>query len=106
MVLQQHPVPPRVRGTTPPPPVVVTHPLLPTPANDPNSIHIITDTSVVSLTLDGFTNVTNPPWFYGQFPGLRRVLGDISTANVMAIPKSDNLCSLTVGLKPEAAEVQ
>ena len=86
-VLQRCLNPPPVRGTTPPPPVVVTRPLVTMPTIAPQSIHVITDTSVVSLILDGNTIITNPPRFYGQFPGLRQVVGDVGTANLMLVPK-------------------
>ena len=81
------PNPPPVRGTTPPPPVVVTRPLVTMPTIAPESIHVITDTSVVTLILDGYTIIANPPRFYGQFPGLRQVVGDVGTVNVMLVPK-------------------
>ena len=83
----QRPKQPPVRGTTPPPPVVVTRPLVTMPTIAPQSIHVITDTSVVSLILDGYTIITNPPRFYSQFPGLRQVVGDVGAANVMLVPK-------------------
>ena len=40
----QRPNPPPVRGTTPPPPVMITRPLVTMPTIAPGSIHVITDT--------------------------------------------------------------
>ena len=88
-VLQRHPPPPQARGTTPPPLVAVDRPLLfrPVPMLPQNKMRVVMDTSAVSLLLDGYTLRTNAPKFFGYFPGLRQVVGDVGASNMMAVPK-------------------
>ena len=88
-VLQKHPPPSKARGDTPPPLNVVDHPLVfrPVPMLPQNKMRIVMDTSAVSLLLDGYTLRTNAPKFFGYFPGLRQVVGDVGVSNTMSVPR-------------------
>lgn len=79
-LLQRHPTPPPARGTSPSPPTVVRRNLLFTPVVDPQHVHVIMDTSVLSAIMDGYVMITYPAKFFGSFPGLRQVVDDVRTA--------------------------
>ena len=92
LILQRNPIPPMSRGSTPPPSVVINRNIVFVPQPlPPYHLRIIMDTSVVSLILDVLS--TCPSKFFGYFPGLRQVVGDVglysqpAKENMMKVPK-------------------